>query len=118
MAAMLIHDIRNPKVPSNPKNKLKNPLELFTYGSLHGMYVSLSLSSSCARVCILTKAMHLPYLTTTTGGIWRMAYKIDSIGEPAAFFYIFTTPLGAMILVAFWAVIAALVKTYLLEGKF
>ncbi len=25
-----------PQVPSNPKNKLRNPLELFTYGSLHG----------------------------------------------------------------------------------
>ena len=83
MAAMLIHDIRNPKVPSNPKNKLRNPLELFTYGSLHG-------------------------------GIWRMAYKIDSIGEPAAFLYLFTTPLGLLVLVAFWAIVVGLVKDYLL----
>jgi len=81
MAAMLIHDIRNPKVPSNPKNKLRNPLELFTYGSLHG-------------------------------GVWRMAYKIDSIGEPAAFLYLFTTPLGMMVVVAFWAVVIGLIKQY------
>ena len=46
-----------------------------------------------------------------------MAYKIDSIGEPAAFLYIFTTPLGMMVLVAFWAIVAALIKTYVLEAK-
>lgn len=81
MAAMLIHDIRNPNVPSNPKNKIRNPLELFTYGSLHG-------------------------------GIWRMAYKIDSIGEPAAFLYLFTTPLGMLVLVAFYAVVIGFIKQY------
>jgi hypothetical protein len=36
MAALLIHDIRNPDSVSNPKNKLSNPLELFQSGSFHG----------------------------------------------------------------------------------
>jgi hypothetical protein len=36
MAALLIHDIRNDKAAANPANKLRNPLELFTYGSFHG----------------------------------------------------------------------------------
>jgi hypothetical protein len=36
MAALLINDIRNPESKSNPKNKLRNPLELFAYEGFHG----------------------------------------------------------------------------------
>lgn len=85
MAAVLIHDIRNPKVLSNPKNKLRNPLELFTYGALHG-------------------------------GVWRMAYKIDSIGEPAAVLHLLSTPVGMMVVIAFFAILIGLVKQYLLQA--
>eukprot|EP00051_Salpingoeca_urceolata_P027182 m.480339 g.480339 ORF g.480339 m.480339 type:complete len:781 (+) comp21794_c0_seq1:714-3056(+) len=61
MGALLIHDIRNPKSKSYPKNKLltdeSNPIELFAPGSFHG-------------------------------GIWRGAFKIGSIGEAAALFWV------------------------------
>lgn len=39
--------------------------------------------------------------------------QIDSIGEPAAFLYLFTTPVGLMVLVAFWALVVGLLKQYL-----
>lgn len=54
MAALLIHDIRNPEAVANPKNKLpdNNPIHLMMSGSFHG-------------------------------GIWRGAYKFDTIGTVA-----------------------------------
>lgn len=78
MAAMLIHDVSNDKVPANPKNKLRNPLELFTYGSWHG-------------------------------GVWRMAYKIDSIGEPAAVMYLLSTPVGFVCFLSFLVAVLAII---------
>ena len=36
MAALLIHDIRNPSSPAHPSFPLRNPLELFKYNSFHG----------------------------------------------------------------------------------
>jgi len=36
MGALLIHDICNPKSSANPKNKLDNPIRLFSMGSFHG----------------------------------------------------------------------------------
>jgi len=36
MAAILIHDIRNPKAAANPDVPLRNPYELFKYTSFHG----------------------------------------------------------------------------------
>jgi hypothetical protein len=50
------------QVPSNPKNKLRNPLELFTYGSLHGgiwrmafkVRPSIPSISACLPACLNT----------------------------------------------------------------
>ena len=38
MGALLIHDVRNPKAPANPKapTKLANPLQIFMNGGFHG----------------------------------------------------------------------------------
>jgi len=36
MGALLVHDVRNPEAPANGKNKLNNPLQLFSYGGFHG----------------------------------------------------------------------------------
>jgi len=36
MSALLFNDINNPKSVANPKNKLDNPNQLFSYGSWHG----------------------------------------------------------------------------------
>lgn len=56
MAAMLVHDVRNPNAAANPANRKKyeinNLLELFKYGSFHG-------------------------------GVWRAAYTVDSLGVPS-----------------------------------
>lgn len=36
MGALLVHDVRNPQAPANGKNKLANPLQLFSFGGFHG----------------------------------------------------------------------------------
>jgi hypothetical protein len=42
------------------------------------------------------------------GGIWRIAYKIDSIGEPAALLYLLSQPLGILfLLLIFVAIVLA-----------
>ena len=55
MGALLIHDLRNPKAMANPKNKL------------HG-----------------NNPIHLMMENCFHGGIWRLAYKFDTIGSIAA----------------------------------
>mmetsp|Transcript_29933 Transcript_29933/g.39335 ORF Transcript_29933/g.39335 Transcript_29933/m.39335 type:complete len:534 (+) Transcript_29933:58-1659(+) len=78
MCALLIHDLRNEKGASKPKTgiTLRNPLELFMYGSFHG-------------------------------GLWRCAYKIDSLGTASAVFYLMMRPL-------FWLMIAVMVAAHFL----
>ena len=36
MAALLVHDLRNPNATANPATKLQNPMELFVQGANHG----------------------------------------------------------------------------------
>ena len=36
MAAMLVHDLRNPTSPANPATELANPMDLFASGANHG----------------------------------------------------------------------------------
>ncbi len=36
MAAMLVHDLRNPASPANPATELTNPMDLFARGANHG----------------------------------------------------------------------------------
>lgn len=36
MAAMLVHDLRNPASPANPSTELTNPMDLFVSGANHG----------------------------------------------------------------------------------
>ena len=36
MAALWIHDLRNPESVANPENKLEHPLELMMHGANHG----------------------------------------------------------------------------------
>lgn len=36
MAAMLVHDLRNPKSVANPETPLVNPMDLYASGALHG----------------------------------------------------------------------------------
>ena len=36
MAAMLVHDLRNPKSPAQPATVLEHPHELFWSGAIHG----------------------------------------------------------------------------------
>ncbi|CAM9722471.1 unnamed protein product, partial [Hapterophycus canaliculatus] len=57
MGALLLRDVADPATPSNPTLPLKNPMQLFSFGSFHG-------------------------------GVWRMAYTIDSIGTPAVLAYL------------------------------
>lgn len=57
MGALLLRDVADPATPSNPGLPLKNPLQLFSFGSFHG-------------------------------GVWRMAYTIDSIGTPSVLAYL------------------------------
>eukprot|EP00303_Exanthemachrysis_gayraliae_P003631 CAMPEP_0206016888 /NCGR_PEP_ID=MMETSP1464-20131121/23809_1 /ASSEMBLY_ACC=CAM_ASM_001124 /TAXON_ID=119497 /ORGANISM="Exanthemachrysis gayraliae, Strain RCC1523" /LENGTH=787 /DNA_ID=CAMNT_0053390719 /DNA_START=11 /DNA_END=2374 /DNA_ORIENTATION=+ len=60
MAALLMHDALNPKSSKNPKNRNE-----------HGIDNTLEL--------FRTQAVH--------GGLWRCAYKVDSIGEASALIY-------------------------------
>ncbi|CAM9418525.1 unnamed protein product [Ectocarpus fasciculatus] len=57
MGALLLRDVADPATPSNPTLPLKNPLQLFSFGSFHG-------------------------------GVWRMAYTIDSIGTASVLAYL------------------------------
>ncbi|CAM9992792.1 unnamed protein product [Choristocarpus tenellus] len=36
MGALLVRDVNDPATPSNPTLPVKNPLQLFSYGSFHG----------------------------------------------------------------------------------
>jgi NAD(P)H-hydrate repair Nnr-like enzyme with NAD(P)H-hydrate dehydratase domain len=36
MAAMLVHDLRNPKSSAQPQTELANPMDLFVIGANHG----------------------------------------------------------------------------------
>ena len=36
MAALLVHDLRNPAAPANPATTLENPMDLFTRAATHG----------------------------------------------------------------------------------
>jgi hypothetical protein len=36
MAALLVHDLRNPSATANPATELQNPMELFVQGANHG----------------------------------------------------------------------------------
>jgi len=36
MAALLVHDLRNPDSPANPSTELINPMDLFARGANHG----------------------------------------------------------------------------------
>ena len=60
MTAVLINDLLNPNSPKNPKNKEK-----------FGIRTPLELFS--------TESLH--------GGLWRSAYKMDSIGKASAIIY-------------------------------
>jgi len=73
MGTMLLHDISNKQGTSDPKQPLRNPLELFSFGSFHG-------------------------------GVWRTAYKIDSLGNCSAVIYIF---------IKTWYILLALVAAVL-----
>ncbi|CAM9587436.1 unnamed protein product [Chrysoparadoxa australica] len=76
MGALLLRDIADPTTPSNPKVKLRNPYELFSYGSFHG-------------------------------GIWRMGYTVDSIGEASILIYALTHLFKYLVLAAPIVAIAA-----------
>lgn len=70
MAAMLVHDVRNPEAAANPANRKKyeinNLLELFKYGSFHG-------------------------------GVWRAAYTVDSLGMPSVLVHFLGGPMLALV---------------------
>ncbi|CAM9842391.1 unnamed protein product, partial [Phaeothamnion confervicola] len=78
MGALLLRDIHDSSKqnPANPEAPVKNPLELFSYGSMHG-------------------------------GVWRMAYKIDSIGEAAVVFYLMQKLLVALLALGAAAAVAS-----------
>lgn len=79
MGALLLRDVADPATPSNPTLPLKNPLQLFSYGSFHG-------------------------------GVWRMAYTIDSIGTASVMAYLLVGLLSLLkyLLLAFVVVFAAM----------
>lgn len=78
MGALLLRDVADPATPSNPTLPLKNPLQLFSFGSFHG-------------------------------GVWRMAYTIDSIGTPSVLAYLLLCLVSFLkyVLLAFVIVFAA-----------
>lgn len=67
MGALLLRDVCDPATPSNPSLPLKNPLQLFSYGSFHG-------------------------------GVWRMAYTVDSIGTASVLAYLLQNLLKVVLL--------------------
>lgn len=79
MGALLLRDVADSATPSNPTLPLKNPLQLFSYGSFHG-------------------------------GVWRMAYTIDSIGTASVLAYLLMCLLSLFkyLLLAFIIVFAAI----------
>jgi len=80
MTALLVHDIRNGKAPSNPANKaahgITNPMDLFKFGSFHG-------------------------------GLWRCGYKTDSIGIMSVLIHFCGGP--ALFLPVMYGLLAAVV---------
>lgn len=79
MGALLLRDVCDSSTPSNPSLPLKNPLQLFSYGSFHG-------------------------------GVWRMAYTVDSIGTASvlAYLLVYLMSLLKYLLLAAVVVFAAL----------
>eukprot|EP00752_Nemacystus_decipiens_P001371 g1359.t2 len=79
MGALLLRDVADPATPSNPTLPLKNPLQLFSFGSFHG-------------------------------GVWRMAYTIDSIGTASVLAYLLVCLMHLLkyLLLAFVIVYAAM----------
>ena len=79
MGALLLRDVADPATPSNPTLPLKNPLQLFSFGSFHG-------------------------------GVWRMAYTIDSIGTASVLAYLLVCLMSLLkyLLLAFVIVYAAI----------
>lgn len=79
MAALLLHDINNTEAPVHPKQKLRNPLEIFMYGSIHGGLWRNAYTCD------------------------------SSLSEPAAVLYLLSTPAGFLTFVSFIVAIAAIV---------
>lgn len=79
MGALLLRDVADPATPSNPTLPLKNPLQLFSFGSFHG-------------------------------GVWRMAYTMDSVGTGAVLAYLLVCLMNLLkyLLLAFVIVYAAI----------
>lgn len=97
-----------------PKNKLKNPLEIFYYGSLHGTdrQTRRPPPEHMSPLPCLPDPPPLSLCLSggSLGGIWRCAYKIDSLGEAAALLYLLLeTPGGLLFLTS---VIVALVAVF------
>lgn len=78
MGALLLRDVCDVATPSNPTLPLKNPLQLFSFGSFHG-------------------------------GVWRMAYTVDSIGTASVLAYLLVLLMSLLkyLLLAFVIVFAA-----------
>lgn len=78
MGALLLRDVCDVATPSNPTLPLKNPLQLFSFGSFHG-------------------------------GVWRMAYTVDSIGTASVLAYLLVLLMSVLkyLLLAFVIVFAA-----------
>lgn len=74
MSAILLSDLCNPKSSANPKITLKNPNQLFSFGSF-------------------------------SGGSWRCAYMVDSIGETSVLIYF--TKIAASYIAASGVVVVA-----------
>lgn len=85
MGALLLRDVCDPATPSNPSLPLKNPLQLFSYGSFHG-------------------------------GVWRMAYTMNSIGTPAVLAYLLQY-LGFLVLILLSVVCLGFVGIKIAKGE-
>merc|ERR1711988_953752 len=79
MAAMLLHDINNKNSPVHPKQKLRNPLEIFMYGSFHGGLWRNAYTCD------------------------------SSLSEPAAVLYLLSTPTGFLVCLSFMIAMFAII---------
>ena len=79
MAALLLHDINNTNSPVHPKQKLRNPLEIFMYGSFHGGLWRNAYTCD------------------------------SSLSEPAAVLYLLSTPTGFLVCLSFMIAMFAII---------
>jgi hypothetical protein len=78
MTAILLYDLNEPRSVANPKNKLRNPLELFASGAFHGGVWRMAYtfgSTGEISVLVALAKFALPYIVVAAILIWVLVTR-------------------------------------------